>query len=73
MCLFSTAAGWSDLRIAHPPVLPPGNPVVVQLFPPVDMIRMVEAVTAPVVAVLPAAVTQSPTARSEAVAVRLSV
>ena len=38
-----------------------------QLLPPVDMIRTIEAVTAPVVAVLPAAVTQSPTARVEAV------
>jgi hypothetical protein len=33
----------------------------------VDVIRTVEAVTAPVVAVLPKAVTQAPTARAEAV------
>ena len=52
---------------------PPGKPEVVQLLPPVDVIRTVEAVTAPVEAVFPKAVTQSPMARSVAAAAWLVV
>ncbi len=40
------------------------NPVV-QLLPPVEVIWIVDAATAPVESLDPAAVTQSPTARSE--------
>jgi hypothetical protein len=48
--------------IGQPPADPLPKPVV-QVLPPVDVIRTVVALTAPVESALPAALTQSPTAR----------
>jgi hypothetical protein len=48
-----------------PPNPPPPKPAV-QVFPPVDVIRTVVAVTAPVVLAGPNALTQSPTAKAVA-------
>ena len=47
---------------ACPTAAEPAGP---QVWPPVEVMRTIEALTAPVEAVLPAAVTQSPTARFE--------
>src|ERR1039458_2542350 len=49
---------------APPPAKPPPPNPAVQVFPPVDVLRTVVAVTAPVVLAGPNALTQSPTANA---------
>ncbi len=56
----AAVAGLAICRLHRPPPKPP-NPLL-QVCPPVEVMRTVRAVTAPVESVEPTAVTQSPTA-----------